>query len=186
MNNPPSIDEKEVLRIANHFVTSKIKSLENDAAVCLQNPPPLQPAPFPALLFCFSVIDLLGALYSGDASKNAKTAEQSAKYMRDFMNYTDDQVTLIQRGFRHKLVHLADPCPRLLHNGSTYLWAIFHDERKLHLHDQKQDENSRRFVISIWSLVEDIKKSTECYLERLKSDETLRQKFHAAHQTIFS
>lgn len=81
-------------------------SLENDVRHCLQEPY----APFPALLYRFSTtIDLLGALYAGDATKNAATTRQSADYMQRFMNYTEEQSHLLQSLFRHKIVHLAQP-----------------------------------------------------------------------------
>ena len=81
-------------------------SLKNDVNHCVKTEPY---APYPALVYCFSNIDLLGDLYAGKAGKDANTIQQSKNYMKRFMGYTEGQSALLQCIFRHKLVHLAEP-----------------------------------------------------------------------------
>lgn len=92
----------------------RLSSLDNDVKRCLpadvdKKEAPCY-APFPALLYCFSVIDLLGALYAGHA-RSSKTVDNSKKYMNDLMKYGKDQFNILQKMFRHKMVHLAQPKP---------------------------------------------------------------------------
>ena len=75
-------DKTELLFHARGLVEQAVNSLWRDVKNCLKNE--LEPAPFPAVLFCFSTIDLLGALVSGRADKNAYTTAQSIKYMTCF------------------------------------------------------------------------------------------------------
>jgi hypothetical protein len=79
----------EMIKFSRDFVKDRIKSLEKDVQYCLrENNSPLQYAPFPALLYCFSTIDLLGSLFEGD--------------VRWFINYTIEQTNLLIDIFRHK------------------------------------------------------------------------------------
>ena len=67
MNNP-----NNTITTARNFLKEKINSLKKDCEQCLFSK---HPAPFPALLYCFSVIDLLGALFSGNAEDSAPTTQ---------------------------------------------------------------------------------------------------------------
>jgi hypothetical protein len=58
-------DRNELKRFARYFVTDRINSLNKDVLHCLQAPF----APFPAILYCLSIIDLLGALTAGQGAK---------------------------------------------------------------------------------------------------------------------
>jgi hypothetical protein len=57
------------------FVRDRLDSLEKDVNHCvpyytdedIKNKIKKHSAPFPALMYCFSIIDLLGALYAGNA-----------------------------------------------------------------------------------------------------------------------
>jgi hypothetical protein len=146
---------------------------------CVQEPSDLSSAaypPFPALLYCFSTIDLLGSLYAGDASRSADTVNNSKKYAQHFMNYTEEQSHLMIQIFRHKLVPLAQP--KFVYQDrsksrrvtSTYL----HDDREKHLRIEKLPPNSKIVVTSDWDIpidhvfmigilqfMNDIKNSTE-------------------------
>jgi hypothetical protein len=97
-------------------------------------------AVFPANLYCLSTIDLLGALYAGQAKKRdpatgkpVDTKKNSKNYMKEFMNYTDEQATLIIEIFRHKLVHLAQPNPVYIHNTRRIRWVYHHSDPEKHL-----------------------------------------------------
>ena len=57
-------DTNELLRFAKTFLAARVDSLQKDVLHCLQEPP----APFPALLYSFATVDLLGALLEGKPS----------------------------------------------------------------------------------------------------------------------
>jgi hypothetical protein len=52
-------------------------------------------ARFPAIMYCFSIIDLLGSLYAGNA-RSGKTTDNSAKYMEKYLNHPKDKTQLLQ------------------------------------------------------------------------------------------
>jgi hypothetical protein len=110
------VEQKDLIRFAVDFVRERIASLEKDVQHCLSEPY----APFPALLYCFSTIDLLGAICAGDATKKAPTTRQSVDYMQRFMHYTEEQARLLQSLFRHKIVHLAQPKAVVEDNSQQY------------------------------------------------------------------
>ena len=119
---------KEELNYMVKFISNKMDSLQKDVLHCLQ--PPL--APMPAILWCFSCIDLLGSLFTGRASHKG-TTEKSRKYMEELMNYTSEQAELILKVFRHKLVHLADPAPLSLYKDKIVAWRYYHGYTLDHL-----------------------------------------------------
>jgi hypothetical protein len=102
------------------IVGSILKSLENDVNLCLSLPFNKTDAPTnaysPATIYCFSVIDLLGSLYAGNA-RGGDNTQNARRYMKKFMKYSPDDALLLQRIYRHKLVHLAMPKAVILHKG---------------------------------------------------------------------
>src|SRR5712692_11302426 len=120
----------ELLQFAEKLVRTRVESLERDGAYCLKEEPY---APFPALLYCFATIDLLGALAGGNAHRFSPTNQQAAHYMQQFMHYSVEQVRLLQTIFRHKLVHLASPKAVIADNGRMISWAYDHDDSQRHL-----------------------------------------------------
>jgi hypothetical protein len=105
-------ETNELIQFARKFINNRVDSLEKDVSHCLRKPF----APFPAILYCFSTIDLLGALYAGQGAEKdpatgnkVNTTANSKRYMEKFMNYTEEQRHLLMDIFRHKLVHLAQP-----------------------------------------------------------------------------
>jgi len=177
----PFIDQNALFGFADGFVKERINSLEKDVRHCLNTPY----APFPALLYCFATIDLLGSLYYGDATKKADTTKQSKSYMKDFMNYSDDEVKLLQDIFRHKLVHLAQPKPSIKYDGHIITWEYSHNDTQMH---RKRIPSSspvipEKFCISIMTFMEEIRDSVVRpggYLDRLKGDNLLQNKFQTA------
>lgn len=103
----PFLDVDNLMSFARQFVEPRLAALSKDVGHCLQDPY----APFPAILLCFSTIDLTGALAAGDGKKHRKTTEQSRAFMRDFMGYTEQNAALLVGIFRHKIVHLGAPKP---------------------------------------------------------------------------
>jgi len=71
-------DDMELMHFAHKFIVKdRLNSLENDVNLCLltsakKEEPEYAPASFPALLYCFSIVDLLGSLYAGDARHRKK------------------------------------------------------------------------------------------------------------------
>ncbi|MFH1282154.1 MAG: hypothetical protein ABII27_00640, partial [bacterium] len=169
-----------------------------DITHCLSEPY----APFPAILLCFATIDLLGALSNGDASRKAKTSEQSADYMKKYMNYTDEQAQLFIKIFRHKIVHLAQPKAVTEYNGKKVTWRYWHNNAEHHLNLSKLKEAVEvsitsaysikadyEFEISIMHIVKDISNSVkkpEGYLHSLETNVDLQDRFEKAISEIYS
>jgi hypothetical protein len=166
-------DKDELIQHARTFLLEqRLSSLENDVKHCLFQNSLYQPAPFPALLYCFSTIDLLGSLYCGHATSGTKECNLSCKYkhtnkddkivcngissrsrryMEDFLGYSSDIAYLLQNIFRHKLVHLAQPGPIVKDkkdNSRRIAWC--HDERPekqgMHLKIEKLEETEKIHV----------------------------------------
>ncbi len=192
-------DVPQLLEFAERFFTTRLDSLERDIERCLREPPPA--APFPAVLYCFSIIDLLGALYAGRADRSAPTTQQAAAYMKSrFMGYTDEQVRLLQNIFRHKLVHFSEPKAVIEDDGRLVSWRIEHESSPWHLRVTPQAMEffisqpgwsvaaSHEFVISIRDLVRDIRESVlgaGRYRDSLQADATLQRRFERALVDIF-
>jgi hypothetical protein len=177
--------------VADRFLRERCDSLEKDVRHCVlhDGATPDWPAPFPALLYCFSTIDLLGALYSGNASRNAPIAEQANDYIIDVMKYPALQADLLQRQFGHKLFHLAQPKPRIAHSGHVYYWGYTHSDSRLHLEiiPRPGSASDFDFWISITSLAADITDSvfrSGGYLDMLRGSPKLQDNFSRAHQQI--
>ena len=178
-----------ILAIARAFLQERCDSLVKDVRHCVlhDRSTPDWPAPFPALLYCFSTVDLLGALYAGNATRQAQTASQARQYMLDVMGYPALQVELLQLQFRHKLVHLAQPQPRTQHGGVTYVWGYHHNDPSSHLHIKPGPGGVSEFWISIMTLAEDIQRSVfnpGGYLERLHNEPPLQANFQKAHNEM--
>jgi hypothetical protein len=148
-------DRNELKRFARYFVTDRINSLDKDVLHCLQAPF----APFPAILYFLSIIDLLGALTAGQGAKKepstgkcVDTTENSKTYMQRFMNYTEEQSNLFTNIFRHKLVHLAQPRPVILHKNSIMAWTYHHDNKNKHLLLEKAPPDTRIQVKTGWEI----------------------------------
>lgn len=193
-------EQKELIQFARKIVLERIHSLENDVQRCIDINVPYQPAPFPAMLYCFSVVDFLSALASGNA-KPSRTAEQAREYMHRFMSYTEEQAELLQGVFRHKLVHLAQPRPIMENRSRLVSWQEWHNNREKHLMieplKEKQTtkvtsglsvECTHIFHVGIWNLVEDIRVSVEKpngYFHSLEGSVDLQDNFEKAVSEIY-
>jgi hypothetical protein len=190
-------EQNELIRFAKEFVVTRIDALEKDVAHCLSEPY----APFPAVVYCFATVDLLGALCAGDASKKAPTSQQSTEYMRRFMHYTDEQTKLLMSIFRHKIVHLAQPKAISEYNGKKVAWRYWHDNAERHLKLTKLKEPGQlqltsswvvtadhEFELSISHFVKDISDSVRepgGYLHTLLTDTDLQDRFEKAISEIY-
>ena len=189
--------QTELLIHARDHVENRVNSLEKDVRHCLQG----ELAPFPAILYCFSTIDLLGALVSGRADKKAPTTQQSIHYMTSFMSYTTENADLLLNLFRHKLVHLAQPDPVIRRDSELITWRYHHNDRQFHLRkilltqvrqiqvtSVWKVEATHEFHISIMDLVKDIKDSTarpNGYLDLLEKTPHLQDKYETVIDQIY-
>ena len=191
-------DDIELLKYANKFVGENLSKFKKEINHCLKLPY----AEFSAILYCFSIIDLLSALYCGQA-RSGNTAQNAKTYMKQMMHYTEDQCILLQQVFRHKLVHLANPnyvyAPD---NNKKITWHFRNDSPEKHLSlesipspayykpTSKIRQNvTHKFWISIKHFSDNIIQSVDNpngFLFKLQADPTLRNNFDDAVFDIFS
>jgi hypothetical protein len=191
-------ERNELIRFSKAFVAERIEALEKDVTHCLMEPY----APFPAIVYCFSTIDLLGALYAGNASeKNPSTSPQSIDYMRRFMHYTDENTKLLMKIFRHKIVHLAQPKAVSEYEGKKVAWRYWHDNGERHLKLTKLKEPVDRQLTSCWTITADYEfeisiahlakdvadsvREPGGYLHALTTDTDLQDRFEKALSDIY-
>jgi hypothetical protein len=114
-------DDMKLMHFAEEFIVKdRHNSLENDVNRCLPTTKieAAGYAPFPALLHCFSIVDLLGSLYAGNA-RSGNTTDNAARYMEKYLNYPKDKLRLLQKIYRHKIVHLSQPKFAMPLHGNT-------------------------------------------------------------------
>jgi hypothetical protein len=189
--------QTELLSHARDHVENRVNSLEKDVNHCLQG----ELAPFPAILYCFSTIDLLGSLVSGRADKKAPTTQQSINYMTSFMSYTPENADILVNLFRHKLVHLAQPDPVIRRDSELITWKYHHSNRQFHLKKFPLQQGTQIQVTSVWNVrvthefnisimdfTKDIKDSTtrpNGYLDSLEKTPHLQDKYETAIDQIY-
>ncbi len=193
-------DQGELIQYAKKFVKDKVNRLEEVVKHCLYEIPdkPGVYATFPAIFYCFATIDLLGALYKGDATKYAGTSTQATDYMQKFMSYTPDQCNLLMAQFRHKIAHLSEPKAVIESKGRYITWEYEHNRSRKHLTIEKLSRRSKIpitsqlsiecdhvFHISILGLVDDIKASVDLYLSELENTTALQNHFEKAMREIY-
>lgn len=144
--------EQNIKDIANDILTERTSSLQSEVRHCISCDEKTQDmaAPFSALLYCFSVIDLLGSLYTGKFDKRNDT-QNAKRYMQDLMHYTDLQILLLQEIFRHKLVHTAQPKWLYEKGEEIYTWECYANNRAKHLEHIVVDKgaHANNFSVSI-------------------------------------
>ena len=128
---------QELINFAKRFLGERLCSLHKDVEICIA-----KTLPFPALLYCFATIDLLGSLYEGDATgdtrtygKQVGTTTKARKYMIEFMKYPEYESKLLQDQFRHKIVHLAQPQAVILDgkNNRKIGWMLYNRYEGKHI-----------------------------------------------------
>lgn len=191
-------DNDELIQFARTFLRDRTESLQRDALVCTHG----ATAAFPAILYCFSTIDLLGALLGGDAESPTGITKRAKDYARRFMHYSEDQCSLLWDVFRHKIVHLAQPNPVKEFKGKKTTWRYWHDDGAHHLklvplippiHETMTSglsiDAEQLFEFSIHHLVLDIVDSVHApggYLHTLASDKDLQNTFTKAVSQIYA
>jgi hypothetical protein len=185
--------------LINHAVgmlQGRCDSLSKDVAHCLSKPY----APFPAILYCFSTIDLLGALAAGRGDNRRPATQQSESYMKLFMHYHDPIPRLLMGLFRHKLVHLATPKTVFEYEDNTstkhkVVWNYTHNTPRKHLELEgvagvANIDNGlwsisydQSFWLDITAFTRDIVDSvlgSNCYLVQIKANTTMQVRYAAA------
>jgi hypothetical protein len=196
-------DNVELIQFAEKFLyNDRLASLENDVERCLptDKKETADYAPFPALMYCFSIIDLLGSLYAGNA-RSGDTTNTAATYMEKYLKYPKDKLRLLQKIYRHKIVHLSQPKLAMLYNKQIIAWK--HDECIPSKHltiDQTPGDApisgscrkircDGQYIVSIKALKDDIRYSVkrypDGYMEDLKSNADLQSKFVSAINQIY-
>lgn len=179
----------------------RLPSLEYDVERCLEKKKEGN-SPVPALMYCFSVIDLLGALVAGQATKG-NTTSNSKSYLCSYMNYPSNKVDLIwDKFYRHKIIHLSIPQTAVKFiSGKIISWNLHDETQNNHLQIIWKNEIipigdncgqiniDGKFVINIRILKNDIidsvNRSGNGYLEKLKNDISLQNNFKIAINQIY-
>ena len=193
----PFQDTNEIIGFGRRFLSERTDSLRHDVQICIAN----TTAAFPAILYSFSTIDLLGALLGGDAKSPRGTTDRAKAYMRRFMRYSEDECVLLMDLFRHKIVHLAQPGAVISFRNAKVTWHYWHDDATHHLKLVALDPPRRitvasalavsadqEFQVSIRHLADDVIESVHTprgYLHSLGSDPDLQAKFAKAVREIY-
>ena len=132
-------NQHDLLNHAKDFIKTRMDALKKDIDHCIKTQPY---APFPALIYCFSNIDLelfiqeelIRLLLQQKDLKGIPQHNNLKKYMKDFMGYNEEKSTLLQCIFRHKLVHLAEPLLSVIEYKSRLIaWKYNHYNTVNHL-----------------------------------------------------
>ncbi len=138
---------------------------------------------FGAPLLMFSRIDFLGYLYKGErSSKSAVT------FIRDYFGKIDIRYAevggLLYHIYRHGTIHEYEPKKVKLADGTQMAWYVYKGGSK-ELHLSAYVEGSVLWLrLRLDSLFEDLNSAIDLYIEGLKKDEKLRQRFKKARNEI--
>lgn len=184
---------------AGRILKEKISSLENDVEKCLSKSEnkKLQPAVFTALLACFSTLDFLSALHSGNASTKSSTVKQVENFILEYFNYSPKKRELLLQIYRHKLVHLFQPGHLVEYRNKSYSWRIYNKNKRMHLVISRKNKLitpvpsvslmvNYIFSISIVTFMQEIMLAAEKYYKKLLIDNSLHKNFDKAINDIFS
>lgn len=189
-----------ILKIyAGRILKEKINALENDVGKCLSTSEnkKLQPAVFTALLACFSTLDFLSALHSGNAKTKSSTTKQVENFITEYFDYSPKKRELLLKIYRHKLVHLFQPGHLVEYKNKSYSWKIYIRNKQKHLVISKINKLILPapsvqlmvhyvFSISIITFMQDVIFGAEKYYKSLLSNDVLQVNFDRAINHIFS
>lgn len=193
---------QDLLDLAHWFLIGRLDSLEYDVERCLRMEKEGY-APVPALMYCFSVIDLLAALAKGKVGKQYRT-KHATQYVNTYMKYPNDKVNLLwNKIYRHKIMHLSFPQVAVDYNGKVISWnlddpitsnhlTILYQSKSIPIGDGKRWGTIKidgKFVINIRILKDDIKSSVtrkpDGYLSKLASNINLQNNFRKVIREIY-
>jgi hypothetical protein len=121
--------------------------------------------------------------------------------MRDYLKYPSDKILLLQKLYRHKVVHLSQPKAVIEYNNQNIGWC--HDENQpsrhltfdltpgiVDLYGKGKISCNGQFLVSVWQLKDDIRDSVirqpDGYIENLRIDGKLQNRFATAINDIFN
>jgi hypothetical protein len=184
--------QTELIKFAESFLTERKESLEKDVRKCLEND-----CAFPAILYTFATINLLGSIRSGRT--NNKDTEMTEEYMSEFMHYTDEQIELLITIWRHKTTHLALPKDVVIDKKERQVaWYYEHNNKNIHLKvfERKEIfpmtseiklESNFRFCLSILDFAMDVVRSIDSeFLPKLKESVFLQDNFEKVILDIYN
>lgn len=188
-----------LLRFAEDFlVKDRLHSLEYEVNRCLAYDHSGH-SPLPAMKYCFSMIDLLGALYA-DNAKGGNTAANSKYYMVSLMKYDPDKADLLLKVYRHKTAHLSAPKTAINYKGRIISWKLHDTSKNDHLTISSESGSislfgqgtipyKGKFIVDIATLKDNIKESVTNvnggYLDLLRKDPDLQDDFTDAVNDIY-
>ena len=143
--------QAELLTFASGFIEERIRAVVKDVKHCVDTEPY---APIPAIIYCFSTVDLLGNLaFRPRQNKGDDTSFRSRSYMETYMRYPNDKTMLLQQIFRHKSVHLAIPNPIYKDAQNRQItWWYLHKDNPLHLQLKQSAPNSEMTIAPCWKI----------------------------------
>ncbi|ALI37218.1 hypothetical protein NMY3_03031 [Candidatus Nitrosocosmicus oleophilus] len=206
MFNLEKITDDQAIGLAQAIVNDKTKNLRFDVNRCMMKDSEGN-APLSALLYCFAMIDFMGALYAGQGgkkdmnNKNVDTSNNAKKMSLQFLGYEYDSIEIIWQMFRHKTIHVSMPETVFEFDNRRISWELNDDNKANHLQILPRSitesgiipigntrinlEYDHKFVIHIETLSNDIIKSMHKYLDALEKDKALLGKFKAAVHEIY-
>ncbi len=142
------------------------------------------------LLICVN-IDLFGALYSGEIGKDASSAKNATRFMREYLGRIDERYRkvggLLYNNLRHGWVHQFGSKHLLLNNGIHVYFGFndFENFRNSHLRYRTSDElEGKILVISIPVFYKDLLLAIDLYAEDAKNNDNLADKYKKAYSSI--
>ena len=121
--------------------------------------------------------------------------------MENYLKYPKDKAQLLQRIYRHKIIHLSQPKPAVLYNTQIIAWRHDENEPSKHLTIDPTTGDvdlpgrfgrihcDAQYIVSIRVLKDDIKNSVvhpeDGYLEDLRENTDLQNKFVTAINQIY-
>src|SRR5947199_5810788 len=99
-----------------------------------------------------------------------QTTKNSENYMKDFLNYPSDKLHLLQKIYRHKIVHSSQPKSAMSYNNQIIAWKHDEEDPSKHLtidltpgtgdiYGKAKIQCDGLYIVSIWVLKNDIKSS---------------------------
>jgi len=194
----------ELIQFANRFFREQTESLTSYVRLCIRCG-----VPHLGFIYCLTFLNVLGSFYGGDLDRSSGQGgitEPARRYMADLMQYSRQNVNLIQKIFGQNTINILQPKPVTLERESRrYItWKLLpnYEEKDQHLTLIKHSKSRRikslggrmlsydyTLRLSLPQLLEEILnsiyKKRSGYLHLLKSDTRVRKNFHKAISPIY-
>jgi hypothetical protein len=204
----PFQTKDDVTRFAEKFVQGRVDGFKRDIDICLTADANREHAYMPALMAVIAHIDYLSGLNAGDVEDHS--IDDLVRLVREHMpsRYPDHELRVLYVAFRHKLAHLSHPyfvfdtaSDGRLKGGQPMLltWTITEEAHEPPLHIERIDpprvlvqtfcpwetRYDHRMHISIRTLADDAIKLSAAYLEKLRRDPQLWEKFQGCMKEFY-